>query len=450
MTPYFLHFSSADNSYTVARPIGSNCDQFTINKKSEIVRKSPLRFLIILLVLIITALGIGYFYVSHPNSHSIKADTPNATNAARPGGGRRNMPLPPVQAAMATEKSVPQYLSGLGTVTASNTVTLRSRVDGQLMALHFTEGQQVKTGDLLAEIDPRPYQVVLTQALGQLNKDQATLDNARRDLTRYQQLVKTNLISRQELDTQQSLVRQSEGAVAVDQGAVDSAKLQLTYSKITSPIDGRVGLKQVDIGNIISSSDTTGIVVLTQTQPIDVIFTLPEASISAIVQSQQTGQPLSVEAWDRTNQHQLTQGTLLTLDNQIDVTTGTIKLKARFDNQDNALFPNQFVNARLKIGTLQNAVVVPTAAVQMGNDGHFVWIVDSDKKVSKHIITTGMQDSQQTVVIAGLSAGESVVTDGIDRLTEGATVEVIQPETAAQAAAAADKAAEKHHHQRKS
>ncbi len=450
MTPYFLHFSSADNSYTVARPIGSNCDQFTINKKSEIVRKSPLRFLIILLVLIITALGIGYFYVSHPNSHSIKADTPNATNAARPGGGRRNMPLPPVQAAMATEKSVPQYLSGLGTVTASNTVTLRSRVDGQLMALHFTEGQQVKTGDLLAEIDPRPYQVVLAQALGQLNKDQATLDNARRDLTRYQQLVKTNLISRQELDTQQSLVRQSEGAVAVDQGAVDSAKLQLTYSKITSPIDGRVGLKQVDIGNIISSSDTTGIVVLTQTQPIDVIFTLPEASISAIVQSQQTGQPLSVEAWDRTNQHQLTQGTLLTLDNQIDVTTGTIKLKARFDNQDNALFPNQFVNARLKIGTLQNAVVVPTAAVQMGNDGHFVWIVDSDKKVSKHIITTGMQDSQQTVVIAGLSAGESVVTDGIDRLTEGATVEVIQPETAAQAAAAADKAAEKHHHQRKS
>lgn len=450
MTPYFLHFSSADNSYTVARPIGSNCDQFTINKKSEIVRKSPLRFLIILLVLIITALGIGYFYVSHPNSHSIKADTPNATNAARPGGGRRNMPLPPVQAAMATEKSVPQYLSGLGTVTASNTVTLRSRVDGQLMALHFTEGQQVKTGDLLAEIDPRPYQVVLTQALGQLNKDQATLDNARRDLTRYQQLVKTNLISRQELDTQQSLVRQSEGAVAVDQGAVDSAKLQLTYSKITSPIDGRVGLKQVDIGNIISSSDTTGIVVLTQTQPIDVIFTLPEASISTIVQSQQTGQPLSVEAWDRTNQHQLTQGTLLTLDNQIDVTTGTIKLKARFDNQDNALFPNQFVNARLKIGTLQNAVVVPTAAVQMGNDGHFVWIVDSDKKVSKHIITTGMQDSQQTVVIAGLSAGESVVTDGIDRLTEGASVEIIQPETAAQAAAAADKAAEKHHHQRKS
>ncbi|GAB2953358.1 multidrug resistance protein MdtA [Hafnia psychrotolerans] len=410
------------------------------------MRKSPLRFLIILLILVIAATSIWYFYVDKSGSHSIKADTPDAKNAARHAGGRRNMPLPPVQAAMTIEKSVPQYLSGLGTVTASNTVTLRSRVDGQLMSLHFTEGQQVKTGDLLAEIDPRPYQVQLTEALGQINKDQATLDNARRDLARYQQLVKTNMVSRQDLDTQQSLVRQSEGAVAVDQGAVDSAKLQLTYSKITSPIDGRVGLKLVDVGNIISSSDTTGIVVLTQTQPIDVIFTLPEATIGAILQSQKSGQPLTVEAWDRTNQHQLTQGTLLTLDNQIDVTTGTIKLKARFSNQDNALFPNQFVNARLKIGTLQNAVVVPTAAVQMGNDGHFVWVVGSDNKVSKHIVTTGTQDSQQTVVTAGLSAGVNVVTDGIDRLTEGATVEVIRPETAA----VADKAPEKHHRQRKS
>lgn len=414
------------------------------------MQKNPLRFLIILLVLVIAVLGIWYLFIDKPDSNNPQPAARNAKSPDRPSGGRRNMPLPPVQAARAVEKSVPQFLSGLGTVTAFNTVTLRSRVDGQLMSLHFTEGQQVKTGDLLAEIDPRPYQVQLTQALGQLNKDQATLDNARRDLARYQQLVKTNLISRQELDTQQSLVSQSEGAVAVDQGAVDSAKLQLTYSKITSPIDGRVGLKQVDIGNIISSSDTTGIVVLTQTQPIDVVFTLPEAAIRSVVESQRSGQPLIVEAWDRTNQQQLTQGTLLTLDNQIDVTTGTIKLKARFNNQDNILFPNQFVNARLKIGTLQNAVVVPTAAVQMGNEGHFVWVVDNDKKVSKHIVTTGSQDSQQTVVTAGISTGENVVTDGIDRLTEGATVEVIQPETAAQAAAAAQKSAEKTHHHRKS
>lgn len=418
------------------------------------MQKSPVRVLLILLVLLIAALGVWYWLAAKPVPQGTTPASANGNSATKPaGGGRRNMPLPPVQAALATEQSVPQYLSGLGTVTASNTVTLRSRVDGQLMALHFTEGQQVKAGDLLAEIDPRPYQVQLTQAQGQLDKDQATLDNARRDLARYQQLVKTNMVSRQELDTQQSLVRQSEGAVAVDKGAVDSAKLQLTYSKITSPIDGRVGLKQVDIGNIISSGDTTGIVVLTQTQPIDVVFTLPEAAISSVVQSQRGGQLLIVEAWDRTNQHQLTQGQLLTLDNQIDATTGTIKLKARFDNQDNALFPNQFVNARLKIGTLQNAVVVPTAAVQMGNDGHFVWVINSDNKVSKHIVTTGTQDSKQTVVTGGLSAGERVVTDGIDRLTDGATVEIIAAQTPEQAAAAekaAEKPAGKHHRQRAS
>ena len=418
------------------------------------MQKSPLRALLILLVLLIAGLGVWYGFFANPDSNNTVAAASGDKAAGNPaGGGRRNMPAPPVQAALATEQSVPQYLSGLGTVTASNTVTLRSRVDGQLMALHFTEGQQVKAGDLLAEIDPRPYQVQLTQAQGQLDKDQATLDNARRDLARYQQLVKTNLVARQELDTQQSLVRQSEGAVAVDKGAVDSAKLQLTYSKITSPIDGRVGLKQVDIGNIISSGDTTGIVILTQTQPIDVVFTLPEANISAIMQSQRDGQPLAVEAWDRTNQHQLTQGQLLTLDNQIDPTTGTIKLKARFANQDNALFPNQFVNARLKIGTLQNAVVVPTAAVQMGNDGHFVWVVDADKKVSKHIVTTGTQDSKQTVITGGIAAGERVVTDGIDRLTDGATVEIIEAQTPAQAAAAekaADKPAGKHHRARAS
>lgn len=418
------------------------------------MRKSPLRLFITLLVLVIAALAVWYFYVDKSSASGNNA--PGATQQKRAsgsGGGRRNMPMPPVQAALAVEKSVPQYLSGLGTVTASNTVTVRSRVDGQLMALHFTEGQQVKAGDLLAEIDPRPFQVQLTQAQGQLDKDQATLENARRDLARYQQLVKTNLVSRQELDTQQSLVRQSEGAVTVDKGAVDNAKLQLTYSKITSPINGRVGLKQVDIGNIISSGDTTGIVILTQTQPIDAVFTLPEANISTIVEAQRAGQPLVVEAWDRTNQHLLTQGQLLTLDNQIDPTTGTIKLKAQFDNQDNALFPNQFVNARLKIGTLQNAVVVPTAAVQMGNEGHFVWVVDNEKKVSKHIVTTGTQDSQQTVITGGLSAGENVVTDGIDRLTEGATVEVIAPQTAAQAAEAeknAEKHAGKHHRQRSS
>ncbi|WP_196062110.1 MULTISPECIES: MdtA/MuxA family multidrug efflux RND transporter periplasmic adaptor subunit [unclassified Serratia (in: enterobacteria)] len=350
--------------------------------------------------------------------------------AAGRTGSRRGVPMSPVQAATATVQSVPRFLSGLGTATAANTVTVTSRVDGQLMAIHFTEGQQVKAGDLLVEIDPRPYEVQLTQALGQLAKDQATLANAKRDLARYQQLAKTNLVSRQELDTQESLVRQTEGAIKADQGAVDSAKLQITYSKITAPIDGRVGLKLVDVGNYIASGSTTGIVVITQTHPIDVVFTLPESNIADLVKAQKAG-PVSVEAWDRTNQQLLTTGELLSLDNQIDTATGTIKLKARFDNQDDALFPNQFVNARLKVATLQNAVVIPTAALQMGNEGNFVWLLSADNKVSKHRVTAGIQDSQQVVISAGVNAGDRVVTDGIDRLTEGMQVEVVAPHQAA-------------------
>ena len=350
-----------------------------------------------------------------------------------PGGarhGRFGGALAPVQAATATEQAVPRYLTGLGTVTAANTVTVRSRVDGQLLSLHFQEGQQVKAGDLLAQIDPSQFKVALAQAQGQLAKDQATLANARRDLARYQQLVKTNLVSRQELDTQQSLVVESAGTVKADEAAVASAQLQLDWTRITAPIDGRVGLKQVDIGNQISSGDTTGIVVLTQTHPIDVVFTLPESDIATVVQAQKAGKPLVVEAWDRTNSKKLSEGTLLSLDNQIDATTGTIKVKARFNNQDDALFPNQFVNARMLVDTEQNAVVIPTAALQMGNEGHFVWVLNSENKVSKHLVTPGIQDSQKVVIRAGISAGDRVVTDGIDRLTEGAKVEVVEAQSA--------------------
>lgn len=340
--------------------------------------------------------------------------------------------MSPVQAATATQQTVPRYLSGLGTATAANTVTVTSRVDGQLMAIHFTEGQQVKAGDLLVEIDPRPFQVQLAQAQGQLAKDQATLANARRDLARYQQLAKTNLVSRQDLDTQLSLVQQTEGAIKADQGSVDSAKLQITYSRITAPIDGRVGLKLVDVGNYITSGSTTGIVVITQTHPIDVVFTLPEATISDLIKAQKAG-PVSVEAWDRTNQNLLSTGSLLSLNNQIDTATGTIKLKARFTNEDDALFPNQFVNARLKVATLLDAIVIPTAALQMGNEGNFVWTLSEDNKVSKHLVTTGVQDSQKVVINAGLNAGDRVVTDGIDRLTEGMQVEVVTPQAASAA-----------------
>lgn len=371
------------------------------------------------------------FYWRSTNSSNDTAGSQSAQQrSAGSRHGMRGAALAPVQAAIATSESVPRYLTGLGTITAANTVTVRSRVDGQLQAIHFQEGQQVKAGDLLAEIDPSQFKIALAQAQGQLAKDQATLANARRDLARFQQLVKTNLVSRQELDAQQALVNESVGTIKADEAAVASAQLQLDWSRITAPIDGRVGLKQVDVGNQISSSDTTGIVVLTQTHPIDLIFTLPENDIATVVKAQKAGMTLSVEAWDRTNKLKLSSGALLSLDNQIDATTGTIKLKARFNNEDDALFPNQFVNARMLVDTQQNAVVIPTAAVQMGNEGNFVWVLNSEDKVSKHLVTIGIQDSQKVVITAGVSAGDRVITDGIDRLTEGAKVEVVEAQSA--------------------
>lgn len=396
------------------------------------------RLVLAAVVVIAGATAVWYWFSNKeaaPSSGAVNGQTQHPGSPGGMGGGRRGMrggALPPVQAATATKEAVPRYLSGLGTVTAANTVTVRSRVSGQLLALHFKEGQQVKAGDLLAEIDPSQFNVTLAQAQGQLAKDKATLANAQRDLTRYQQLVKTNLVSRQNMDTQQALVSETLGTIKADEASVASAQLQLNWTRIVAPIDGRVGLKQVDIGNQISSSDTTGIVVLTQTHPIDLVFTLPENDIATVVQAQKTGQSLHVEAWDRTNKQKLTTGTLLSLDNQIDSTTGTIKLKARFDNQDDTLFPNQFVNARMLVATQQDAVVIPTAALQMGNEGNFVWVLNEKNQVSKHTVTPGIQDSQKVVIAAGLSAGDRVVTDGIDRLTEGATVEVVEAKNADQ------------------
>lgn len=380
----------------------------------------------LIIVIVIAALAGGYYWWQHPAQSDTQAQSQRQAGHSAPG-----RPLAPVQAAAATTQSVPFYLSGLGTVVAANTVTVRSRIDGQLMAIHFQEGQQVAAGMLLAEVDPRPYQVALMQAQGQLAKDQATLANARRDLERYEKLAKTSLVSQQELDTQRSLVNETLGTLKADEGNVASAQLNLTYSRITAPIAGRTGLKQVDVGNYVTSGDTNGLVVITATHPIDVVFSVPESDISLILKAQKSGQPLSVEAWDRSNKTRLATGSLVSLDNQIDVTTGTIKLKARFSNEDDALFPNQFVNARLKVDTLQDAVVIPTAALQMSNNGHFVWVVNSDNKVSKKRVTAGLQDSQQVVINAGLQSGEHVVTDGLDRLTEGATVEVVAPQSTA-------------------
>ncbi|MEI2602646.1 MdtA/MuxA family multidrug efflux RND transporter periplasmic adaptor subunit [Erwinia aphidicola] len=388
--------------------------------------KSQRRVPLIPLIILVALIGGGAYWW-HSHSASSTAEPKAGTQQPRGKGGRHGgagAAMAPVQASEAVRQSVPQYLSGLGTVTAANTVTLRSRVDGDLMAIHFTEGQEVKSGELLAEIDPRPYQVALMQAQGQLAKDQATLANARRDLARYEKLAKTSLVSKQELDTQRSLVSETLGTLKADEGSVASAQLNLSYSRVTAPISGRVGLKQVDIGNYITSGDTNGIVVITQTHPIDLVFSLPENDISSILSAQKSG-AVPVEAWDRNNKNLLTTGQLLSMDNQIDTTTGTVKLKARFSNEDDRLFPNQFVNARLKVSTLQDAIVIPTAALQMGNEGSFVWVVNSDSKVSKKIVSVGFQDSEKVVVKAGLEAGEKVVTDGIDRLTEGAQVEVV-------------------------
>lgn len=378
-----------------------------------------------LLIVIALAVAAGGYYAWHSRT------TPAQPAQAKEKRGGANRPAAPVQAATAELQSVPYYLNGLGTVTAANTVTVRSRVEGQLMALHFTEGEQVAAGTLLAEIDPRPYQVALTQAQGQLARDQATLANARRDLSRYEKLSKTSLVSQQDLDTQRALVSETLGTIKADEGNVASAQLNLTYSRITAPIAGRIGLRKVDIGNYITTGDTDGLVVITQTHPIDVVFSVAESYISQILKAQKSGQPLVVEAWDRSNTTLLTQGTLLSLDNQIDTTTGTIKLKARFSNEDDTLFPNQFVNARLKADTLQNAVTIPTAALQMSNEGHFVWVVNSENKVSKKRVTAGLQDSHKVVISAGLEAGERVITDGIDRLTDGATVDVVAPQSTA-------------------
>lgn len=377
--------------------------------------------LIFLLLLVGILFSLWRFFSG--SSPSVNKPNNNQTSATR--RDFRSQTLPPVQIATVQQRDIPYYLPALGTVTAANTVTVHSLVGGQLMSLHFSEGQKVNVGDLLAEIDPRPYRVQLMQAEGQLATAQATLDNAKRDLVRYQALTKNNLVSQQQLDTQQSLVAQSAGSVKTAQAAVADAQLKLTYSRITAPISGRVGLKLVDVGNIVNPADTNGIVVITQTQPIDVLFALPGPDINTVVQANGKGTPLSVEAWDRDNSALIAEGELLSIDNLIDTATGTVKLKARFNNQNNQLFPNQFVNIQLKVATQVDALVIPITAVQMGNEGRFVWLVDQDNKVSKTKIATSLQHEQWVVVTHGVSVGQKVVTDGVDGLTDGLQVEIV-------------------------
>ena len=355
--------------------------------------------------------GAGWYIVSRP-----------AVPAARQGGRFAANAAVPVGIATAVKGDIPIVLKGLGTVTPLAVVTVKTQISGQLIRVNFEEGQMVKEGDLLAEVDPRPYEVALQQALGTLQKDQALLKNAQIDVQRYKTLVAQQSIATQQYDTQVALVRQYEAAITTDQAAVDGAKLNLTYTRITAPVTGRVGLRQVDKGNYVQVGDTNGLVVLTQIQPISVLFTIPEDSLPAVRKRMASGAALAVTALDRSQKVELATGKLATTDNQIDLTTGTVKLRAIFDNTDQSLFPNQFVNVRLLVDTVKDAIVVPVAAIQTGQPGTFVYLIKPDDTVTIRVIKTGATDGMRTAIVDGLQVGDKVVTDGVDRLRDGAKV----------------------------
>jgi membrane fusion protein, multidrug efflux system len=404
----------------------------------EPAERPPRRTLVAaaIVALVAVALGIAWYYFAGPRSATDtaaqgQAPTPSGASGRR-GPGDATRPTPVATAAVRLG-DFDVYLNALGTVTARGTVTVRSRVDGQLNRVLFNEGQVVKADQLLAEIDPRPFQVQLEQMNGQLARDQALLINARLDLERYKTLLAQDSIASQQVDTQASLVRQFEGAVASDKGQVDNAKLQLSFTKIVAPIAGRLGLRQVDAGNMIHATDTNGLVVITQVQPIDVVFPIPETNLPRVQRRLREGDPPAVDAYDRNQTRKLATGKLITIDNQIDTTTGTIKFKAAFANDDSALFPNQFVNVKMLLDTLHGATIVPTAAVLRGAPGTFVYLVKADNTVTVRTVKLGPIEGENAVVESGLAPGDVVVVDGTDRLREGAKIEPINRD--AQAAA---------------
>ncbi len=353
-------------------------------------------------------------------------DIGQAAPAQQGGRGRGGGPeRPPVRVVQAETRTIAVALKALGTVTPVNTVVVRSRLDGELVRVHFNEGQRVKAGEVLAEIDPRTYEVALAQAEAQRSENQARLGNARADLQNFRSLFERQLIPRQQLATQESLVKQVEGSVQSNDAQVNNAKLQLSFTKIVAPISGRLGLRQVDVGNLVRSGDTNGIVVITQMQPISVLFTVPEVDLPAVLDALRANNSPAVEAWDRAETTSLARGTLRTVDNQIDTTTGTIRLRAIFENTDEKLFPNQFVNINLKLSTVRAATVVPAATIQRASFGTFVYVIKPDGKATIRKVTLGVSEGERVAITEGVAPGERIVLEGVDALEEGAAVEIV-------------------------
>jgi membrane fusion protein, multidrug efflux system len=373
---------------------------------------SGMRVLVIAVAILLVA---GLVWALRPSQTA-----PRAAN--RPGGGANQ--ASPVGIAKVVAGDIDVTINGLGTVTPLATVTVKPQVSGQLAKIDFTEGQLVQAGQAIAQVDPKPYQAARDQAEGQLARDQAQLANAEVDLTRYRTLIAENSIAQQQVDTQQALVRQLEGVVKSDQANVESAQINLAYTAIVSPISGRVGLRQVDLGNLVTAGQANSIVTVTQLQPISVVFSVPEDSINDIMSQVNAKATMTTDAYDRGQTMKLATGTLSTVDNQIDTATGTVKLRAMFDNSKGELFPNQFVNIKLFVKTLHNQITVPSAAIQRGAAGAFVFVVNADHTVNMRTVTPGQTQDDRVAVTSGLKVGETVVVDGADRLREGAKVQL--------------------------
>jgi len=389
------------------------------------------------IVAIVALAGIGAWWLwggSDTTSKSASADAKDGKGgkggkggAGKGRGGGDTSRLSPVTAVPARVGDINIVQTGLGTAIATRTATVRPRVDGLLLSVNFSEGQLVGAGDRIAQIDPVPLQVALSQAQGQLARDAAQLNNARLDLERYRKLLAQDSIASQQVDQQEAQVRTLEGTVKMEEAQVDNAKLQLSYTNITAPISGRLGLRQVDAGNIVHGSDSNGIAVITQVDPITVTFTIPQDTLPRVLARLSAGDKPAVEAWDRDQKNLLAKGTLITTDNQIDVTTGTVKLKAEFANKNNALFPNQFVNVRMTVDVRHGVVLVPSAAIQRGSQGTVVYVVKDDSTVTLRPVQPGPTEGNLTAIESGLAAGERVITDGVDRIREGSKVEVTEP-----------------------